>query len=319
MSTNFLKKNFIKESELKPAMQGDGFEFSLGAPESGFSVFLADRTKKVHFIRHAEGTHNAATTESGTNHCLLREKGSEAKDHPLYDARLTPKGIRQADQLREYLSTRPSGGRSFTAFDLVVVSPLTRTCETALHIFGTPRAPGIPAFLDAGMAPSNTPEFQAGLKVPAPRFLVREECRERWGHYVCDGRRNIKDLSAEFENFDFSQLLTDQDVFYSDDRESDEHCCERALKFLEWLNARPEKCIAVVTHSSFLRHLFGQFGDNLHGPDMDTLQRMAGNCELRSVVLCSHGNKDGKSIEPLRPPTVAPSTVVLNEMDFFDP
>jgi hypothetical protein len=39
------------------------------------------------------------------------------------------------------------------------------------------------------------------------------------------------------------------------------------------------------------------------------LQRLAGNCELRSIVLCSHGNKDGKVIDPLRPPTAAPSTV----------
>lgn len=49
-------------------------------------------------------------------------------------------------------------------------------------------------------------------------------------------------------------------MYYSDERESDKDCCERAVQFLEWLNSRPEKCIAVVTHSSFLRHLFGQFG-----------------------------------------------------------
>lgn len=119
-----------------------------------------------------------------------------------------------------------------------------------------------------------------------------------------DEKRNER-----FPNFDFSEVVHDQDVFYTDERETDEHCCERAVKFLEWLNKRPEKCIAVVTHSSFLRHLFGQFGENLHSDDMDNLQRLAGNCELRSVVLCSHGNKDGKSIDPLMPPSSAPSTV----------
>jgi len=41
---------------------------------------------------------------------------------------------------------------------------------------------------------------------------------------------------------------------------------------------------------------------------MDNMQRLAGNCELRSIVLCSHGNKDGKNIDPLMPPSTAPST-----------
>jgi broad specificity phosphatase PhoE len=313
MATSFLKKSTSTTSLGPSAMLNDGFEYSLGPPESGFSVFLAERTKKVHFIRHAEGFHNLATKENGNNDILLRGECSSAKEHALYDARLTEKGIQQARSLKAHLAQRPSGSRSFTAFDLVVVSPLTRTCETALHVFGKPRKPGQPSFLDTGEAPLNSPEHKAGIRVPAPRFLVREECRERWGHYVCDGRRSIKDIAAEFEDFDFSDVIHNEDAFYTDERESDEHCCDRAVKFLEWLNSRPEKCIAVVTHSSFLRHLFGQFGGNLHWEDREGLQRLAGNCELRSIVLCSHGNKDGKEIEPLRPPSMPASTVTMSK------
>mmetsp|Transcript_5172 Transcript_5172/g.4917 ORF Transcript_5172/g.4917 Transcript_5172/m.4917 type:complete len:325 (+) Transcript_5172:60-1034(+) len=292
-------------------MLEDGFSHK-AVPDSGFSLFLADQTRKVHFIRHAEGFHNAATEKTGSNYCLLRGDGKRADEHPLYDSKLTPKGVDQARSLRKILSHRPSGGRSFTAFDLVVVSPLTRTCETALHVFGEPRKPGLPAFLCDGEAPAGSPEFEAGVKVPAPRFLVREECRERFGHYVCDGRRSIAEIRAEFPNFDFSEVSNNEDMYYSDERESDEDCCERAVKFLEWLNSRPEKCIAVVTHSSFLRHLFGQFGEQMTQEKKDSLQRMAGNCELRSVVLCSHGNKDGKRVGPMRAavrPHVAPSTI----------
>lgn len=51
-------------------------------------------------------------------------------------------------------------------------------------------------------------------------------------------------MYRRFPNFDFSEIIHDDDVFYSDERESDEHCCERAVRFLEWLNSRPEKCIA---------------------------------------------------------------------------
>lgn len=99
-------------------MDGDSFQFSIGPPNSGFSMFMADRTKKVHFIRsitmtdflslcckiisrgigkkwrtlmtfkscdnyrHAEGFHNQASRETGSNDCL--------SDMKLWDARLTP-------------------------------------------------------------------------------------------------------------------------------------------------------------------------------------------------------------------------------------
>jgi broad specificity phosphatase PhoE len=301
-------------------MLGDGFSHK-SVPASGFSIFLADQTRKVHFIRHAEGYHNAATKRTGNNYCLLREKDQSPSDHPLYDSRLTPTGIAQAKTLRKILASRPSGGRSFTAFDLVIVSPLTRTCETALHVFGNPRKPGVPTFLSDGQAPVGTPEHAAGIKVPPPRFLVREECRERFGHYVCDGRRSIEEICHEFPDFDFSEVVDNEDMYYSDERESDEDCCNRAVRFLEWLNSRPEKCIAVVTHSSFLRHLFGQFGEQMTQDKKDSLQRTAGNCELRSVVLCSHGNKDGKALEPMRAarPQVAPSTIrVPSSSSLFD-
>ncbi|GMI01266.1 hypothetical protein TrVE_jg11258 [Triparma verrucosa] len=291
-------------------MDQDNFQFALGPPDSGFSLFLSSRCKKIHFIRHAEGHHNVATVVAGTNDCL--KASGPPGDHPLYDARLTQKGIDQAKSLREHLKARPSQGRSFTHFDLVVVSPLTRTLETARHIFHRGRLPGQPPFLVSQCTKIDSVSGQE-FNLPPPKVLVREECRERWGEYVCDGRRTISEIYPEFSDFDFSEVLHDEDVYYTEERESDEHCCARAQGFLEWLNRRPEKCIAVVTHSSFLRHLFCQFGENLGKGDRENLQRTAGNCELRSVVMCSHGTKEQVDIDSKMNDfaKVAPSTVVM--------
>jgi len=264
------------------AMCGDGFEFALG-PSSGFSIFLADRTTKVHFISLSEGRHNVAIREAADSTVstadsaaqaealMLRESDKMASEHPLYDARLTQKGIRQAKKLKQMLANRPSGGRPFTAFELVVVSPLTRALETAQQIFSDP------------------PGTYGGDVVPPPRVLVSEDCRERYGRYVCDGRRSVSQLFEEFSSFDFSLMSSDSDDLHDDERESSVEIEERALRLLGWLSARPERCIAVVTHSEFLRFLFGQFTDTLHEEDRSCLQRTAANCELRSVVLCSHG------------------------------
>lgn len=84
--------------------------------------------------------------------------------------------------------------------------------------------------------------------------------RERWGHFSCDGRRSMREIMPSFPNFDFSKIEHDEDEYFTVEREPVEHIKDRTIAFLEWLNHRPEKCIAVVTHSSFLRHLFMQFG-----------------------------------------------------------
>lgn len=270
------------------SMMGDGFEFAIGPPNTGFSIFLADRTTKVHFISLAEGRHTVAIRQAGdavhAEMALFRNPDRPRSAHPLHDARLTKKGARQAEKLRQLLSERPSGGRPFTAFDLVITSPLTRACETTDIIFG------------------DTPGTYGGMVLPPPRVVVRDECRERFGRYVCDARRTVSELEQEFPSFNFDQMPSDDDwVHHDEERESTLEVQARALRFLNWLSARPERCVCVVTHSEFLRHLFGQFGDTLHETDRGALQKRSRNCELRSVVLCSHGkverdNNDSSSM-----------------------
>jgi len=274
------------ENAKNACMMGDGFEFSLGPPSSGFSIFLADRTTKVHFISVPEGEHNVALRDSGKEETLMQTSNMLLEHHQLYDARLTSRGARQAAKLRDHLANRPSGGRPFTAFESVVVSPLTRACQTAKIIF------------------HQSPGTYGGHVIPPPTILVREECRERFGKYICDSRHSVTHLKMHYPNFDFSEMESDQDFLHQPDRETSVACGDRAVRFLEWLSARPEKCIAVVTHAEFLRHLFGQFGDTLDEEDRSVLQRTTANCELRSVVLCSHGKVERKA----RDQQSAPST-----------
>lgn len=234
-------------------------------PEHGFSLFLANRTKTIHFVRHAEGEHNVAVREAGSElPTVWSSEGSEQYE----DASLTATGREQSLEVRAHTADK-------LPVELVVVSPFKRTMQTAHLMFGD--------------------------RDSRPPFLVHELCRERAGLYTNDRRRPWSVMQAEFapifgaESIDFeSGLDTDEDSLWTEERETDKACEQRGIDFLQWLMAREEREIAVVTHSSFLRHIFGQFGCDLSPGDRSVLQRGAGNAEVRSITLASHKDSSPK-------------------------
>ena len=66
-------------------MVGDNFQFSLGAPDSGFSLFLAERTKKVEARAPAERERERERRE---------EKARESGPHRVEASRVTSNAAR---------------------------------------------------------------------------------------------------------------------------------------------------------------------------------------------------------------------------------
>ena len=156
------------------------------------------------------------------------------------DARLTPFG---EEQCRQLASTCMSSHGLLEQAELVVTSPMTRCVQTALQSFPT-------------LAESTHVEF-----------LAHEGVRETV-NYICDRRRSIAEIAAEFPRVNFSLIPHDHDEVwrtyeqrlgpaseFTKNRESAElHVvAERGRAFLDWLRSRPEKNVIVSTHSAFLR------------------------------------------------------------------
>ena len=227
-------------------------------PEHGFSLFLANRTKTIHFIRHAEGTHNEANHAYGDDTpCIFTTPNA----WNYMDAKLTDKGISQCVIKSKEVKFHP---------DVIIVSPFTRTLQTAHVMFG-------------------------GQNVP---FIVHDLCRERWGKFTCDKRRSKNDIISDFtsiyantnDHIDFTSFAyaSEEDTDWTEMREPDGDVTSRGIEMMQWLATRPEKEIAVVTHSSWLKHLFRAFGESVHDKDKQTLHRLAGNAEVRSICLAMH-------------------------------
>ena len=122
---------------------------------------------------------------------------------------------------------------------MMLCSPLTRTLQTFSLIFPTPIA--------------NT------IVLP----LVREHL-----DHSCDVGRQPSILRQEFSHFNFDEV---KEFWWNDNvptdekaikRESIEDLDKRVLKFKNWLNKRPEKNIALVSHGTFISRIIHYFLNN---------------------------------------------------------
>ena len=157
---------------------------------------------KITLIRHAQGYHNVN------------------ESYHIKDANLTLEGIEQSKKARRYL-VNPN-------FDIIYVSPLERTLETANIIFIN----------------------------EIHKLKALEIIRERIEN-LCDTRKNISEKKKNFENIDFSLIDSDQDQYKF---ESIKETSRRAQRFIDFAKKSNYNNICIVSHFGFIRELCGLFG-----------------------------------------------------------
>ncbi|KAG6591062.1 phosphomutase PMU1 [Phytophthora cinnamomi] len=244
--------SLFKRFQLVPA-SWDAFQRKfahMGKPsqEDEDAASVTRRVKTVYLVRHAEGTHNAADKQFGTE----RWESELAFSDAYLDADLTPFGVNDA------LSKGPSSvkaelDKGMPPIERVVVSPLSRAIQTAQNFF-------------------------AKNQVPAAPFVSMENCREVLGCHTCDKRRSVSELRLKFPDVDFSAIKDEHDQLWTPThRETDEEMQARAKVFLlELFRDVPENNVAVVTHSGFMESLCAVvLGIRIH----------PANCEVIPLVL----------------------------------
>ncbi|KAE8666756.1 Phosphoglycerate mutase-like protein 2 [Hibiscus syriacus] len=206
-------------------------------------LYPLHRCITLHLVRHAQGVHNVAGE----------------KDHVAYsseeyfDAHLTPLGWQQADNLRKHVHETGLSKK----VDLVIVSPLLRTMQTAVGVFGGE-------------------EYKDGINVPPLMESI---------HVIEEEASRSIDISF-LQLIFLWQIESDYDVLWvADIRERNKDVAARGMKFLNWLWTRKEKEIAIVTHCGFLYHTLSEFGRDCHPSVKTEICKHFANCELRSVVL----------------------------------
>ncbi|VAH25000.1 unnamed protein product [Triticum turgidum subsp. durum] len=239
---------------------------------AGTALYPAHRCKTIYLVRHAQGVHN-----------VEGEKDFAAyKSHALLDAQLTPLGWSQVDTLREHVTKSGLAKK----IELVIVSPLLRTMQTAVGVFGggnyTDGASASPLMVEGAGNSGRQPISSLNC----PPFLAVEACREHLGVHPCDKRSSVTKYRTLFPAIDFSLIENDEDVLWEPNvRETNESVALRGMKFFDWLWTRQEKEIAIVSHSGFLYHTLNMYGKECHPTIAEELGKHFANCELRSMVL----------------------------------
>ncbi|KAL1534432.1 phosphoglycerate mutase-like protein 1 isoform X1 [Salvia divinorum] len=252
--------------------------FSLLHMDNGVcpSLFPLHRSKTIHLVRHAQGIHN-----------VDGDKNYKAFMSPEYfDAHLTQLGWQQVDNLRKHVHS--SG--LIKSIDLVVTSPLLRTMQTAVGVFGGEAYSDKMDILPLMVENAGNSDHPAISSLDCPPIVAVELCREHLGVHPCDKRRSISEYRSLFPGVDFSLIESDDDVLWKADvRETKDEVAARGMNFMNWLFTRKEKEIAIVTHSGFLFHTLAAFGNDCHPLVKNEISSHFANCELRSMVILDRG------------------------------
>lgn len=201
--------------------------------------------KRVWCVRHGQAEHNVAISAEAARFRAEGREWSLATSQALgiRDPALTEFGREQAriastDSL--ICDSALSASGSPERAQLVVVSPLRRTLQTALGLCrGTP---------DPDFKLLAHPDIQECMPVP------------------CDTGRPLQDLKEEFgSDIDFSMLEQAPDTWFEKpspvtkddlpDPEGQAALAARCSRFTEWLAGRPEDHIIVVAHHTLFCHL----------------------------------------------------------------
>ena len=220
--------------------------------------------KEIYFIRHGESEYNEWRTRSFYNcSCLC------VCDPMIYDPALSKKGKRQVEELR---STVQGLNGIASKVQLVVTSPLSRAIDTCLGAF----------FSTEDDDDTNTTTDNTATRLYGQRPLVCALPRERLDTSGDIGMP-VSELQDKYlDRLNLSELIQTQqpEAWWYDQgdvpkegarfirRESKKRTKERVKEFCIWLNNRPETCIAVVGHSSYIKLL-------------TKMSRKLNNCEIK--------------------------------------
>jgi broad specificity phosphatase PhoE len=143
----------------------------------------------------------------------------------LPDPALTELGF--GDQCKELAKFLQNDLPLAQKIDLIVISPMRRTLQTAQQGLGWLMERGVPVILRA--------EWQENSDKP------------------CDTGSPISDMAKEWPQFDWSVVDPTYPAKVGLYEFSKTGLTQRGIAARKWLRERPEKVIAVVSHSGFLR------------------------------------------------------------------
>lgn len=166
--------------------------------------------RTVYLIRHAEAQHNVE------------------EEYDIPDAPLTEKGQHQAAQLLEKYPELTEEG---TKPQIVLVSPLTRTIQTAITGFK--------------------------FKDPSTMIIPMAELQER-SSMPCDTGSELCVIRKKFPDLDFTHVPENWNCKQGEWASHEEALVARSDKLRNLLGERTEERIAIISHGSFISHLLGE-------------------------------------------------------------